>query len=341
MRSPGGHAPLLTQGCGLSRHTCGRSDGQGPTKVPRIQSGHGRSIGFSESPSRQVSSCSYWHSIGASQKPLNLLPLNPHQRICERGARDSRSFSIHHSATARSKLSSHFFGRTLPSHRHISTQKSSKILSQPARSSLDIFSGAQTALAGAYAALTLTGGLFEGFGGLESFGGWDVGIVTATGVSAGALAAWALAHSRGPSEVHESPPQGELISAAENEFNRFVLTRSPRLGHLGKNTLAKASDTRSAKPVPRSGGELESETKYRRHCVRLSDGGHLALDWPAHLAIQEGDGRESVVLIVPGTVAGSLDEGVKMLVRKAADSGHFPVVVNQRGFAQSPVTTPK
>ncbi|GAQ84502.1 Putative alpha/beta hydrolase [Klebsormidium nitens] len=208
-------------------------------------------------------------------------------------------------------------------------------------SSLDIFSGAQNAVAGAYAALSLSSGFFEGFGGIKSFGGWDVGIATATGISAGALAAWALAHSRGPSEVHESAPQGELISAADNEFNRFVLTRSPLIGGLRKETLAEASATRAAKVAPRSGGGLEKDVKYRRHCVRLPDGGHLALDWPAHLAIDERDGRESLVLIVPGSVAGSFDEGVKTLVRKAADSGHFPVVVNQRGFAQSPVTTPK
>jgi hypothetical protein len=177
-------------------------------------------------------------------------------------------------------------------------------------------------------ALVAAAGLLGGVLGSE---GWEVGIATAVGISAGALATWALANSRPDAQTHSY--QGELISATDNGFNRFVLARSP--------LTSRSISPKNLFDVTSNGPYGSSGFKYRRHCLRLRDGGHLALDWPAHLAMSGGDGRDSVVLIVPGTVGGSSDEGVRMLVQRAADLGHFPVVVNQRGFAKSPVTTPK
>lgn len=178
-------------------------------------------------------------------------------------------------------------------------------------------------------ALVAAAGLLGGVLGSE---GWEVGIATAVGISAGALATWALANSRSDAQTHSY--QRELISATDNDFNRFVLARSPLLS-------SRSAFPKKLFDVTSNGGAGSSGFKYRRHCLRLKDGGHLALDWPAHLAMSGGDGRDSVVLIVPGTVGGSSEEGVRMLVQRAADLGHFPVVVNQRGFAKSPVTTPK
>ncbi|KAJ9538819.1 hypothetical protein OSB04_031552 [Centaurea solstitialis] len=50
---------------------------------------------------------------------------------------------------------------------------------------------------------------------------------------------------------------------------------------------------------------------------------------------------DTTILIVPGTADGSMDENVKSFVYECLKRGCFPVVMNPRGCARSPLTTPR
>lgn len=85
--------------------------------------------------------------------------------------------------------------------------------------------------------------------------------------------------------------------------------------------------------------EEEEEVRYQRVCVRTEDGGVISLDWPENLDLGKEHGLDTTVLIVPGTVEGSMDRDVRRFVFDALRSGCFPVVMNPRGCAGSPLTT--
>lgn len=89
----------------------------------------------------------------------------------------------------------------------------------------------------------------------------------------------------------------------------------------------------------RGHADYASEVTYQRVCVTAEDGGVLSLDWPAHLELEEERGFDSTLLVVPGTPQGSMDTATKSLVLEALNRGFFPVVINPRGSAASPLTT--
>lgn len=84
---------------------------------------------------------------------------------------------------------------------------------------------------------------------------------------------------------------------------------------------------------------MNEEVQYQRICVAGSDGGVVALDWPANLDLGDECGLETTVLMIPGSVEGSMDENVRMFVCECLRRGLFPVVMNPRGCAGSPLTT--
>ncbi len=43
----------------------------------------------------------------------------------------------------------------------------------------------------------------------------------------------------------------------------------------------------------------------------------------------------------PGTTEGSGDQGIQRFVMRAVCCGYFPIVLNPRGCAASPLTTPR
>lgn len=79
--------------------------------------------------------------------------------------------------------------------------------------------------------------------------------------------------------------------------------------------------------------------EYQRLCIGAEDGGVISLDWPENLDLKEERGLDSTLLLVPGTAEGSMDEDVKAFVLEALKRGFFPVVMNPRGCAGSPLTT--
>ncbi|MFS7933812.1 putative alcohol O-acetyltransferase [Helianthus anomalus] len=80
---------------------------------------------------------------------------------------------------------------------------------------------------------------------------------------------------------------------------------------------------------------------YQRVCVNTDDGGVVSLDWPAHLELSSEQGLDTTILIVPGTTDGSMDESVRSFVYECLTRGCFPIVMNPRGCARSPLTTPR
>uniref|UniRef100_A0A7I4CUT1 AB hydrolase-1 domain-containing protein n=2 Tax=Physcomitrium patens TaxID=3218 RepID=A0A7I4CUT1_PHYPA len=76
---------------------------------------------------------------------------------------------------------------------------------------------------------------------------------------------------------------------------------------------------------------------YRRECLRMADGGTVALDWPQ----PEIQDPKAVLILLPGLTGGSDDTYVQHLTRRASKQGWQVVVFNSRGCADSPVTTPQ
>lgn len=85
--------------------------------------------------------------------------------------------------------------------------------------------------------------------------------------------------------------------------------------------------------------EEEEWLAYQRVCVSTDDGGVISLDWPANLDLNEEQGLDTTLLLVPGTPQGSMDTNVRSFVCEALQRGCFPVVMNPRGCAGSPLTT--
>lgn len=77
---------------------------------------------------------------------------------------------------------------------------------------------------------------------------------------------------------------------------------------------------------------------YRRECLRMADGGTVALDWPL-VEVQNPNG--AILLLLPGLTGGSDDTYVQHLTQRACKQGWTVAVFNSRGCAESPVTTPQ
>lgn len=87
--------------------------------------------------------------------------------------------------------------------------------------------------------------------------------------------------------------------------------------------------------------------KFRRECLRMEDGGTVALDWPiigeagCETVVTHVGQSSPVLILLPGLTGGSNDTYVRHLLIRAKRRGWNVVVFNSRGCADSPVTTPK
>ncbi|CAJ1940580.1 unnamed protein product [Sphenostylis stenocarpa] len=139
-----------------------------------------------------------------------------------------------------------------------------------------------------------------------------------------------------------------ILFATPTPFNRFVLLRCPSLvfewSDASERLLREERHYVSGRIEVRRGPEredLEEELRYQRVCVSGADGGVVSLDWPDHLDLEEERGLDTTLLLVPGTPQGSMDADVSFFVVEALKRGFFPVVMNPRGCAASPLTTPR
>ncbi|CAI9093409.1 OLC1v1028907C1 [Oldenlandia corymbosa var. corymbosa] len=82
------------------------------------------------------------------------------------------------------------------------------------------------------------------------------------------------------------------------------------------------------------------EVKFRRECLRTSDGGSVALDWVSgdHTRLPHDS---PLLILLPGLTGGSQDTYVRHMVVRARSKGWRVVVFNSRGCGDSPVTTPQ
>jgi predicted alpha/beta-fold hydrolase len=81
--------------------------------------------------------------------------------------------------------------------------------------------------------------------------------------------------------------------------------------------------------------------EYQRTCLVAQDSGVVSLDWPMQLEFAADNGFDNTLLLIPGTTEGSGDQGIQRFVMRAVCCGYFPIVLNPRGCAASPLTTPR
>lgn len=114
------------------------------------------------------------------------------------------------------------------------------------------------------------------------------------------------------------------------DVNERLVTEDRHFVRLSSGRMVEKLDT--------EGGAGESLV-YQRVCVSTEDGGVLALDWPVNLELEEERGLDTTVVIVPGTAEGSDERSIRLFVAECLRRGLFPVVMNPRGCARSPLTT--
>ncbi|XP_039071589.1 uncharacterized protein LOC120218760 [Hibiscus syriacus] len=145
-----------------------------------------------------------------------------------------------------------------------------------------------------------------------------------------------------------------VLFTSPTPFNRFVVLRCPSISFEGSELMEDVNerlvkedrhfvriDSGRMIRESRNRGEELSELEYQRVCINTEDGGVVSIDWPANLDLSEEHGLDTTVLVVPGTAEGSMDTKVKAFVKDAVICGFFPVVMNPRGCASSPLTTPR
>ncbi|KAJ4832380.1 hypothetical protein Tsubulata_022318 [Turnera subulata] len=144
-----------------------------------------------------------------------------------------------------------------------------------------------------------------------------------------------------------------IFFTSPTPFNRFVLLRCPSVSFQGSEFLEDVNEKlveedrhfvrlhsgRIYSRGERGGDGLEDKLEYQRVCVNTKDGGVVSLDWPADLDLNEEHGLDTTLILVPGTAEGSMEENVRSFVVEALKRGFFPVVMNPRGCAGSPLTT--
>ncbi|KAL3535480.1 hypothetical protein ACH5RR_003941 [Cinchona calisaya] len=145
-----------------------------------------------------------------------------------------------------------------------------------------------------------------------------------------------------------------ILFTSPTPFNRFVMLRCPSITFEGSELLEDVNQKLVKEDrhfvrlnrgrIQAKDGEVEEEVEklaYQRVCVGTEDGGVLSLDWPANLDLEEERGLDTTVLIVPGTAEGSMEADIREFVCECLRRGCFPVVMNPRGCAGSPLTTPR
>lgn len=80
---------------------------------------------------------------------------------------------------------------------------------------------------------------------------------------------------------------------------------------------------------------------YERELVKLDDGGQLSVDWPAPPANFEITSATPLLVVLSGMTGGRKDVYVAKLIRDAFARNCRPILLNQRGLSNTPLTTPK
>ncbi|XP_019443599.1 PREDICTED: uncharacterized protein LOC109347914 isoform X4 [Lupinus angustifolius] len=166
---------------------------------------------------------------------------------------------------------------------------------------------------------------------------------------------FALSLSRRRNTTTNTDTDSELIDLGEwilfanpSPFNRFVLLRCPTISFRDEDANERLVREEKHYVTVNNGrirlkldDESDRKLSYQRVCVSCGDGGVISLDWPSSLDLEQERGLDSTLLLVPGTPQGSMDPTVMSFVLEALGKGFFPIVMNPRGCAASPLTTPR
>ncbi|XVE97840.1 hypothetical protein REPUB_Repub03eG0053200 [Reevesia pubescens] len=145
-----------------------------------------------------------------------------------------------------------------------------------------------------------------------------------------------------------------ILFTSPTPFNRFVILRCPSISFEASELMEDVNERLVKEDMhfvrlnngrmiqaSQNRGEKVIELEYQRVCINTEDGGVVSIDWPANLDLNDEHGLDTTVFVVPGTAEGSMDEKVKAFVKVAVFCGFFAVVMNPRGCASSPLTTPR
>ncbi|RZC89930.1 hypothetical protein C5167_028996 [Papaver somniferum] len=141
-----------------------------------------------------------------------------------------------------------------------------------------------------------------------------------------------------------------VLFSSPTPFNRFVILRCSSILLLendGDNGNVNEKLVKEERHYVKLNGRVRDFCNedggdgvvYQRVCVSCDDGGVISLNWPVNLDLEEGYGLDTTMLLVPGTAEGSGDRDVKLFVAETLRRGCFPIVMNPRGCAGSPLTT--
>ncbi|OMO79833.1 putative AB-hydrolase YheT [Corchorus capsularis] len=135
---------------------------------------------------------------------------------------------------------------------------------------------------------------------------------------------------------HHHHPSLEVIGGARDRFHRALQTtlRVPynHYPYIASNCHVETIFAAFFRSIP--------QVRFRRECLRVKDGGTVALDWVA------GDHRRlppdsPILILLPGLTGGSEDSYVRHMLIRARSKGWRVVVFNSRGCGESPVITPQ
>ena len=187
--------------------------------------------------------------------------------------------------------------------------------------------------------------LLQGFSAAITSANWRNLFLPALGVGSGA-AVFLSGNNRLRYENSSGAVAGEwFLIASPTPFNRSVFLRCPSVSLENKKSPPDiASENifcRGQITASETDAASARDISYQRFCLRTDDGGVISLDWPEHLDLAGELGLDMTVLVVPGTPDGSSANEVRAFVREALGRGVFPVIVNPRGCAGSPLTTPR
>ncbi|TYI39806.1 hypothetical protein ES332_A02G119300v1 [Gossypium tomentosum] len=136
--------------------------------------------------------------------------------------------------------------------------------------------------------------------------------------------------------VADHHPSLEVVGGARDRFLPSLHTNL----RLPYNPFPLIARNRHVETIFASFLRSIPQVRLRRECLRVKDGGSVALDWVS------GDHRRlppdsPVLILLPGLTGGSQDSYVRHMLTKANGKGWRVVVFNSRGCGESSVTTPQ
>eukprot|EP00897_Mesotaenium_endlicherianum_P004421 jgi/Mesen1/4006/ME000211S03190 len=134
------------------------------------------------------------------------------------------------------------------------------------------------------------------------------------------------------------------VTAGDSALTKQLLGQLPRLQEPYK--AARGMGNRHLETIFAAFFRTRPNIRFRRECLRMPDGGTVALDWPVG-----GDDVElwqrpvpqdaPFLILLPGLTGGSDDTYIRHMLLRARRAGWGVVVFNSRGCADSPVTSPQ